>query len=181
MTASHISLTGSARQAFIATTLGFTLLAATPGARAIEAGQPAPAFSLPKQGGGALSLADLKGQVVYLDFWASWCGPCRQSFPWMNEMQAKYGGKGFKVVGVNLDAKTGDAEKFLSQVPAQFAVAFDAKGETPGKYAIQGMPTSMLIGADGKVVRVHSGFRADDRKDLEAAIELALKAGGGAQ
>ena len=167
--------------AMAAAALGFSLMAAASGASAIEAGQPAPAFSLPKQGGGALALSDLKGQVVYLDFWASWCGPCRQSFPWMNEMQARYGGQGFKVVGVNVDAKTADAEKFLSQVPAQFAVAFDAKGETPGKYAVQGMPTSMLIGADGRVVKVHSGFRADDRKDLEAAIEGALKAAGGAK
>lgn len=161
-----------------AATLALSLSAAVAPACAIEAGQAAPAFSLPKLGGGALALGELKGQVVYLDFWASWCGPCRQSFPWMNEMQAKYGAKGLKVVGVNLDAKTADAEKFLSQVPAQFAVAFDAKGETPGKYAIQGMPTSMLIGADGRVLQVHSGFRADERKDLEAAIESALKSAG---
>lgn len=161
-----------------AATLALSLFGAVMPAGAIEAGQAAPAFSLPKLGGGALALGDLKGQVVYLDFWASWCGPCRQSFPWMNEMQAKYGAKGLKVVGVNLDAKTADAEKFLSQVPAQFAVAFDAKGETPGKYAVQGMPTSMLIGADGRVLQVHSGFRADERKDLEAAIESALKSAG---
>jgi len=141
-------------------------------------GQAAPAFSLPAPGGGQATLADLKGQVVYLDFWASWCGPCRQSFPWMNDMQAKYGAKGLKVMAVNLDAKTADAEQFLTQVPARFMVAFDAKGETPARYGIKGMPTSVLIGADGKVIAMHAGFKAEEREALERQIAAALATTG---
>ena len=149
-----------------------------PVVHAVEVGQPAPAFTLPQQGGSSLSLSDLKGKVVYLDFWASWCGPCRQSFPWMNELQARYGSRGLKVVGINVDSRKADADGFLGQVPAQFTVAFDGKGDAPGLYKVKGMPSSYLIGPDGRVLKVHSGFRAEDRKELEAAIEAALKSGG---
>jgi thiol-disulfide isomerase/thioredoxin len=141
----------------------------------VEPGQPAPLFELagPK---GTVSLQKLKGRVVYVDFWASWCGPCRQSFPWMNEMQAKYGARGLQIVGVNLDAQTGDAEKFLAQVPAAFAVAYDAKGDSARRYELKGMPSSVLVGPDGKVIKVHAGFRQEDRKALEDAIVAALAA-----
>jgi cytochrome c biogenesis protein CcmG/thiol:disulfide interchange protein DsbE len=156
-----------------------TLAAGAMPAHAIEAGQGLPAFSVAKLGGGSITQADVQGSVVYLDFWASWCGPCRHSFPWMNEMQAKYGPRGFKVLAINLDQKTADAEAFLKQNPANFTVALDPKSEAPTKFQIKGMPTSYLIAADGKVTKVHAGFRPEDRKDLEAAIEQALKAGGG--
>lgn len=146
-----------------------------PPAFAVEPGQPAPALRLDLPGGAA-TLAELKGKVVYLDFWASYCGPCRKSFPWMNEMQARYGAKGFQVVGVNLDTTRADAERFLAQVPAQFAIAYDPRQESPQRYAIKGMPTSVLIGADGKVIRLHAGFRDEQRSELEAAITQALAA-----
>jgi cytochrome c biogenesis protein CcmG, thiol:disulfide interchange protein DsbE len=145
---------------------------------AVEAGQPAPPLTVTAQKGGQLNLADFKGKVVYLDFWASWCGPCKQSFPFMNEMQTKYGAKGFQVVGVNLDPKREDADGFLAKVPANFTIGFDPKGESPKRYAVAGMPTSLLIGADGKVREVHSGFHEDQRKSIEAAIVAALGAAG---
>lgn len=144
-------------------------------ASAAEPGQPAPAFELPGSKG-TVSLQTLKGRVVYVDFWASWCGPCKQSFPWMNEMQAKYGPRGLQVVGVNLDARTADAEKFLAEVPAHFAVAYDPKGDSARRYQIKGMPSSVLVGADGKVIKLHAGFREDERKALEDAIVAALAA-----
>jgi thiol-disulfide isomerase/thioredoxin len=140
---------------------------------AVQPGEMAP--DIPLTGAqGAAKLSDLKGSVVYLDFWASWCGPCKQSFPWMNEMQAKYGAKGLKIVGMNLDAKKEDADKFLSQVPAKFTVAFDSKGESPKLYKIKGMPSSVLIDAQGKVIAVHSGFKEEEAKELEANIQKAL-------
>jgi len=149
------------------------LFAALPAA-AIDAGTAAPEFQL-NGSRGAVNLGALKGKVVYLDFWASWCGPCKQSFPWMNEMQAKYGAKGLQIVGINLDAKRADADKFLAEVPATFVLAFDAQGDTPKRYGVKGMPTSVLIGADGKVVQMHAGFRDEERKALEDAIVAALK------
>ncbi|NYE63066.1 thiol-disulfide isomerase/thioredoxin [Duganella sp. 1224] len=148
------------------------LLAAS-SAQALEKGAPAPQFDLPGLDG-AVKLAKLQGKVVYVDFWASWCGPCRQSFPWMNEMQARYGAKGLQIVGVNVDAKTDDARQFLAATPARFAIAFDPQGATPRSYGIKGMPSSVLIGPDGKVLMEHSGFREADRAELESRIQSAL-------
>jgi thiol-disulfide isomerase/thioredoxin len=144
-------------------------------AQALEKGAPAPQFDL--QGlEGAVKLAKLQGKVVYVDFWASWCGPCRQSFPWMNEMQAKYGARGLQVVGVNVDANSADARQFLAATPARFVIGFDPQGATPRSYGIKGMPSSVLIGPDGKVLLEHSGFRDADRAELEARIQAALGA-----
>jgi cytochrome c biogenesis protein CcmG, thiol:disulfide interchange protein DsbE len=141
---------------------------------ALEVGQQAPDFDLAgKQGN--VKLSDYKGKTVYLDFWASWCGPCKQSFPWMNEMHAKYAAQGFAVVGINVDAKQADATGFLEQTPAKFDVAFDAKGTSPKSYGIKGMPSSVLIGPDGKVLAVHAGFKDEERGALEEKIKSALK------
>jgi peroxiredoxin len=137
-------------------------------------GQPAPAFDLPGSRG-KVRLADLRGKVVYVDFWASWCAPCRQSFPWMNEMQARYGRAGLHIVAISVDVNRQDADRFLAQLPAQFPVAFDPRGETPRAYAIKAMPSSFLIGPDGRVLHVHSGFRDDDRAALEQKIKAALQ------
>ncbi|MRW86436.1 redoxin domain-containing protein [Pseudoduganella sp. FT26W] len=153
--------------------LAATLAASS--AQALEKGAPAPQFDLPGVDG-AIKLAKLQGKVVYVDFWASWCGPCRQSFPWMNEMQAKYGAKGLQIVGVNVDAKSDDARQFLTATPARFAIAFDPQGATPRNYGIKGMPSSVLIGPDGKVLLEHSGFREADRAELESKIQSALGA-----
>ena len=154
----------------------FVMLAAAVAASsapALEKGAPAPQFEL--QGlEGAVKLAKLQGKVVYVDFWASWCGPCRQSFPWMNEMQAKYGARGLQIVGVNVDANSADARQFLMSTPARFAIGFDTQGATPRSYGIKGMPSSVLIGPDGKILSEHSGFRETDRAELEAKIQSAL-------
>lgn len=139
----------------------------------LEAGQPAPALSLPGLSG-PVNLADFKGKVVYVDFWASWCGPCKQSFPWMNDMQARYGAKGLQIVAVNVDAKREDADKFLASMPASFTVAFDPKGDTPKRFQIEGMPSSVLVGADGKVLMAHKGFNEESRKSLEDALAAAV-------
>lgn len=141
---------------------------------ATEVGKPAPEFQLPAAADKTIKLADYRGKVVLLDFWASWCGPCKQSFPWMNEMQSKYGAQGLVVLAVNVDQKREDAQKFLAEVPAKFTVVFDDKGATPKAYAVKTMPSSMLIGADGTVKEVHRGFRTEDTAALEAKIRTAL-------
>lgn len=142
---------------------------------AVDAGQGAPGFELPGQAG-TLSLEKYKGKTVYLDFWASWCGPCKQSFPWMNDMQNRYGAQGLQVLAVNVDQKPDDAKAFLQANPAQFAVAYDPAGKVPKAYAIKGMPTSVLIGPDGKVLMVHSGFKQEQAAELEQHIQHALAA-----
>ena len=146
---------------------------AAPAAWSLDAGAAAPELNLPGLKD-AVNLAALKGKVVYVDFWASWCGPCKQSFPFMNELQSKYGAKGFEIVAVNLDAKRGDADKFLAEVPARFNVAFDAKGETARRFEVKGMPSSYLIGRNGKVIAAHQGFKEEERGELDARIAQAL-------
>ncbi len=143
---------------------------------AVEAGAKPPGFDLPGLQG-TVNLSDAAGSVVYVDFWASWCGPCRQSFPWMNQLQEKYRSKGLKIIAVNVDAKSEDARKFLAQNPAEFTVAFDSKGTTPASYGVSGMPTSFLIGRDGKVIFRHLGFKAADKEVIERQINAALEAG----
>ncbi len=146
-------------------------LAALP-TQAIELGQSAPEVELP--GASVAHLSDLRGKLVYVDFWASWCGPCKQSFPWMNEMQKKYAARGFQVLAINLDAKRGDADGFLAWNPASFALAFDPRGESARRFGVRAMPTSVLIGADGKLLYLHQGFRNEERAQLEAQIAAAL-------
>lgn len=147
------------------------VLAVNP-AVAVEAGQTAPGFTLPAMNGTTAKLADLRGKVVWVDFWASWCGPCRQSFPWMNGLMKRY--PELQVVGINVDQKREDADRFLSKTPADFNIAFDTKGATPTAYGAKGMPSSYLIGKDGKVLLVHSGFTSADVPELEASIAKAL-------
>jgi cytochrome c biogenesis protein CcmG, thiol:disulfide interchange protein DsbE len=143
-------------------------------AHAVSPGDVAPSFDLPGTAQ-PVRLADLKGKYVYVDFWASWCGPCRQSFPWLNEMQAKYGAQGLTVVGINVDTKREDALAFLKEVPANFRLAFDPSGASPKAYKIKGMPSSILVGPDGKVIFHHAGFRPENRAELEEKIRKALR------
>jgi thiol-disulfide isomerase/thioredoxin len=140
---------------------------------ALDAGAATPALDVP--GAKApLSLSEMKGKVVYVDFWASWCKPCKQSFPFLNEMQAKYQGRGLQVVGVNVDAKREDADAFLADTPAQFAIGFDAKGESAKRFDVKAMPSSVIVGRDGRVTAIHRGFRPEDRAEIERLIATAL-------
>ena len=141
---------------------------------ALDVGQSAPDVDLP---GATVAgkLSDLQGKVVYLDFWASWCGPCKQSFPWMNELQRKYGARGLQVVAINLDARRSDADQFLQRNAAAFALAFDGRADSARRIGVKGMPTSLLLDGQGKVLYVHQGFRAEERAELEARVAAALE------
>jgi thiol-disulfide isomerase/thioredoxin len=145
-----------------------------PCAFAIDAGQPAPDFTLAAADGKPLQLSAFRGKLVYLDFWASWCAPCRRSFPWMNAMQEKYGSGGLVVLGVNVDQRRPDADRFLAQVPAQFTIGYDPQGAAPKLYGIKGMPSSLLIDQEGRVLYSHAGFRDEERDELEAKIRAGL-------
>ena len=148
--------------------------AAASAAGAVETGQALPLASVPAADTGNVPLVDGKARATYIDFWASWCGPCRHSFPWMNRMQQKFGAQGLRIVAINLDAKRADAKDFLAQVPANFDLAYDSHGEAARKFGLATMPSSVLVDADGKVIAVHQGFRDEDESALEARIAAAL-------
>lgn len=114
------------------------------------------------------------GKVVVLDFWASWCVPCRRSFPWMNEMQQKYADDGLIIIAVNLDNNSTDAAKFLRDYPAEFRIVYDTDKELARTFGVQAMPSSFLIGRDGEVTHSHMGFKVQKEGDYEAAIVEAL-------
>lgn len=118
-------------------------------------------------------LADAK--VIYVDFWASWCGPCRRSFPWLNEMQDRYAGQGFTVIGVNVDPSKADAQLFLDKYPATFPLVYDPAGELASRYALQGMPSSILLNADGEELSRHIGFSEKHKSDYEQEIVRLLE------
>ena len=148
-------------------------VAAAP-ARAVAVGEPAPEITVITAEGKPVTLAAFRGKTVYLDFWASWCAPCRVSFPFMNAMHEKYGTAGLVIVGVNVDKKRADAEKFLARVPASFAIVYDEPGVTPSAYAVKKMPTSVLIDSQGRIAAAHSGFTNEMRDDVESKIRAAL-------
>jgi len=119
------------------------------------------------------ALAPYEGKLVYVDFWASWCGPCAESFPWLNKMQEKYGAD-LVVVGVNVDTEAKAADGFLKKHPARFEIVRDPEGQLAENYRIEGMPSSVLIAPDGRVLHQHSGFRPHETAEYEAAIRAAL-------
>ncbi len=123
------------------------------------------------------ALPNLKGKVVLLDFWASWCGPCKRSFPVMKELEEKYGPRGFQVVAVSVDEKASAMASFLKKEKPSFVVLRDSEGRLARAAQIEAMPTSFLIGSDGRVLSVHSGFTGEStRKKYISEIEAALPA-----
>lgn len=134
----------------------------------------APKFTLPTDTG-TLQLEDLQGKVVYLDFWATWCVPCRKSFPWFNELQARYKDQGLVIVAVSMDKDRRDVVKFLEKYPADFIIAFDPDGDVAAKYNVMGMPSSYLINRHGELHLSHSGFKNKDKAPLESAIQTLLQ------
>lgn len=147
-------------------------------ANAAGVGEPAPKFTLPTLlQDQPTAIESFKGKVVYLDFWASWCAPCRTSFPLLNKLHEKFKAQGFEVVAVNVDEDKSNAEKFLKEIPVGFTVLRDATGEWADKqYVVESMPTSFIIDKQGVIQLVHKGFTSDDINELEHKItELLAK------
>jgi cytochrome c biogenesis protein CcmG, thiol:disulfide interchange protein DsbE len=138
-------------------------------------GDAVPPVEWSSQDGTRLSLASLKGNVVLVDFWASWCGPCAASFPALEELFQAYRGRGFDIVAVNLDEKRGDATRFLSDKPHAMTVVFDPEGTSARVFGVEAMPSSYLVGRDGRVRFVHAGFTpataASYRREIDQLLD----------
>ena len=122
----------------------------------------------------SLDLAAYHGKVVIVDFWASWCVPCRRSFPWLNEMQAQYADQGLVIVGVNLDAEAGEADAFLKEFPADFRIVTDPGGALAQQFDVIAMPSSYVLNGNGDIVARHLGFKVKKQDEYETAIRSAL-------
>ncbi len=136
---------------------------------------PAPACALaPLAGGPSKALSEYRGKVVYLDFWASWCGPCVESFPYMNKLASELTQKGLQVVAVNLDEDPADGQAFVAEHPVSFAVAGEGGQHCAQQFQLKGMPTSYLIDKQGNIRETHVGFRPGEAEVFRARVEALL-------
>jgi len=160
-------------------TLAIAALLATiaPPVAALEQGDAAPAFEAQGLSGGTISLAQYRGKVVYLDFWASWCGPCAVALPALDRLHREFPDDQFQVLAVNVDAKPELAKTFLRRRPVSYPSAYDPKGQIPVQFGVETMPTSFLIDRQGVVRHVHRGFREEDVPDLRKRIQELVASG----
>jgi len=121
-----------------------------------------------------LDLTAYRGKVVYVDFWASWCAPCKQSFPWLDSLVHTYGASNLVVIGVNVDKNRDQAERFLNETPADFPIVYDPKGQLATVYKVAGMPSGVLIDRTGHVRFQHSGFSEKQKVLYEAQLQTLL-------
>ncbi len=135
----------------------------------------APDFSLVSRSGQPVSLKDLKGKVVMINFWASWCGPCRQEFPLLDQMYKRYNSLGFTLLGVNVESDTKDAERWLAEMPVTFPVLFDKKNEVSKLYAVNAMPSTVFIDRQGNVRYLHHGYKPGDEGEYLNQIRALVK------
>jgi thiol-disulfide isomerase/thioredoxin len=152
----------------------FFLLTLTINSTAFATTTEAPAFELPADSG-TISLEQYRDQVVFIDFWASWCIPCKYSFPWLNEMQQRYAEDGLKIIAINIDEDQADAREFLERVPASFEIAYDPEGDVADLYRLKVMPSSYLIDRNGNLIHSYKGFKTSDGTRIEEKIQKLLK------
>jgi thiol-disulfide isomerase/thioredoxin len=152
------------------------LLAAglTAGATA-PAPAPAPDFSLPARDGSEVRLSSLQGQVVMINFWATWCGPCRKEMPLLEQLQAKYGPLGFTLLGVNVEPDSAAATAWLKGVPVSFPILFDTRNAVAASFDVQGMPSSVFVDRAGRVRHVHRGYQPGDESQYADLIRALVK------
>ncbi|MGI9289272.1 MAG: TlpA family protein disulfide reductase [Pseudomonadales bacterium] len=141
---------------------------------ALKAGDPVPRLLDPSRPDIDDLLAQHVGKVVYVDFWASWCGPCRRAVPALNELYQQFQGDGFEVIAVNVDEDAADMNHFLQRYPISYANIADPQGFNAEQFQVQAMPTGFLIDRKGHVVVKHTGFLKNDKAKLQAAIRLLL-------
>jgi thiol-disulfide isomerase/thioredoxin len=143
-------------------------------ALALDAGARLPEIGLTDVRGVRVDAASLKGKVVIVDFWASWCGPCKEEMPVLERLYKKYKSRGLVVVGVSVDQELGNMKSFLKQVPVSFSIVHDAEHKVAGRFKPPRMPSSYVVDRNGIVRYVHAGFRDEDAAKLEAEVSALL-------
>lgn len=138
---------------------------------------PAPGFSLKDRDGRVRTLSEFKGRVVLVDFWASWCAPCKVSFPALDSLHEEFHGDGLAVVAINVDEDAKSALAFLAGRSPSMTILFDPKGRSPEDFKVEGMPSSFLIDREGRIRFRHLGFTEKTRADFRREISILLGEG----
>jgi peroxiredoxin len=138
-------------------------------------GQPAPQFALGARGGHDVSLAQYKGDVVMLNFWASWCGPCRQEMPLLESIYQKYHKLGFVLLGVNVEPDSNAANDWLKATPVSFPILYDKESKVSRLYDVEGMPSTVIIDRAGRVRMLHRGYKPGDENEYLDSIRALVR------
>jgi peroxiredoxin len=136
---------------------------------------PAPDFTLKAMKGGNIKLSELAGNVVLINFWASWCGPCREEMPLLNKLHNKYEPLGFTVLGVNVEEQSDPAISFINETPVDFPIIFDNKNKVSQLYKVVAMPTTVVVDRDGNVRFLHQGFKAGDEASYRKMVKRLIR------
>ena len=150
--------------------LGLTLTGATQAAQ-----PPAPDFTLKSQKDGNLKLSEFRGKVILINFWASWCGPCRQEMPVLDELYRHYRSLDFTILGVNVEQNSDDAKALLKDVPVSFPILFDTENKISKLYDIKGMPSTVLVDRDGNIRYVHMGYQPGVEAEYQTQIRTLIR------
>lgn len=142
---------------------------------AADAGGPAPAFTLAALTGQQATLSQYKGQVVMLNFWATWCGPCQQEIPLLDQMYKKYKPAGFTLIGVNVDKEAAPVKDLLARKPVSYPVLLDPANQVSKAYHVDEMPSSVIIDRKGEIRFIHRGYRPGDENEYQDRIRQLIK------
>ncbi len=151
----------------------FLFLAVSAHAGAISG--KAPDFTLKSSSGKNLRLSDFRGQVVMINFWASWCGPCRQEMPILDQLYKRYGKLGFTLLGVNVEQDSSKANAYLKDVPVSFPILYDTSNGTSKLYDVNAMPTTILVDRNGNKRFIHHGYKPGYEKDYKKQIKQLIR------
>ncbi len=141
---------------------------------AVDKNKIPPDFTLKSRSGENLKLSEFRGEIVMINFWASWCGPCRQEMPELERLYQRYKPMGFTLLGINVDEQIKNAEKMLKQIPVSFPILFDREHKVTDLYEVAAMPTTILIDRNGTVRGVHLGYQLGMEKLYQEQIEALL-------
>jgi thiol-disulfide isomerase/thioredoxin len=156
--------------------LAMAVVFVAPALAATTASAPAPGFKLSGRGGKNIDLAQYKGQVVMINFWATWCGPCRQEMPLLEQIHKKYKGMGFTMLGVNVEPDPKAAEAWLAkQTPVSFPIAFDTDSKVSKLYKVAGMPSTVIVDRKGNMRVLHKGYKPGDENAYLSHIRTLIK------